>query len=220
MTPKIFARLFMEGHRYPAQGTMENINCYREALATVGILLDERPDLVSHYLAATSLSDNDMEEIKVLIYTEAKIGFQSGTKDAASQTIPEEPRRATSLHSSVKAEDMVLLADCANQARLFKGNITPSTMSALMNGRLLTPLVADNLMGIAYLFDQLSCMKLICRRWQSVLERNGSILLQGENKPQTHTNYSSALNRGKACGNFRHKEDIDICLNHIAAKMA
>lgn len=54
-----------------------------------------------------------------------------------------------------------------------------------MNENFTIPLVSANLKGIAYSFDCLSAMNLVSRCWQTVLERNGSILLQGKNKPQS-----------------------------------
>lgn len=220
MTRKVFARLFIEGHRHSVEETIEAKNRYGKVLATVEILLSERADLISRYLTLPSLSDADITQIEHLIYTEGKVSDATEVKEKEQEK--EEPKnkvgKETSLRCIIRSEDMALLADCANQAELFKNKVTPSDIRDLMNGKQTMPLVADNLMGIAYFFDKLSCMKLICRRWQSVLELNGSILLQGESKPQTHTNYSSALSRGKASGNFRHKEDIDAWLEHIAAK--
>lgn len=84
-----------------------------------------------------------------------------------------------------------------------------------MHGTLTTPLMAVNLMGIAYFFDCLSAMNLVSRCWQTVLERNGSILLQGKNKPQSRTNYSSALNRAKSVVAFYGKNNINICLSVV-----
>ena len=82
------------------------------------------------------------------------------------------------------------------------------------------PLVAANLMGIAYCFDRLSVMSLISHRWQTVLERSGSILLQRKNKPQLRSNYSSVLNRVRIAGTLNGKGDIDIWLKHIREKYA
>lgn len=120
----------------------------------------------------------------------------------------------------IRAEDMPLLADCANSAGFFQKKITAQEMDGLMHGTLAAPLAAANLMGIAYFFDSLSAMNLICRRWQSVLERSGSILLQGKDKPQSRSNFSSALNRARSNGIFNYKNDIDILMRHIREKYA
>lgn len=113
---------------------------------------------------------------------------------------------------------MSLLADCANDAGFFQKRITEQEMNGLMHGTLTTPLVAVNLMGISYFFDSLSAMNLVSRCWQTVLERSGSILLQGKNKPQSRSNYSSALSRARSNGVFSHKDDIDILMRHIREK--
>lgn len=52
----------------------------------------------------------------------------------------------------IKIEDKSLLADCANDAGFFKRKITAHEMNDLMYGTLATPLVAANLMRIAYFF--------------------------------------------------------------------
>ena len=91
-------------------------------------------------------------------------------------------------------------------------------MYDLMNDRLAAPLVADNLPGIVYLFDELSKLKVITGRWQSALEHDASILQQSTGKPQKATNLSSALNRTRANPVFEHRKEIDALISYFRLK--
>ena len=205
MTLRVFALQFIDGHHYAEDEDAAGKNIHRKALGAIGILLLERTDLVKRFFTRPSLEAPDMDEVIFLVYTERRDdGKQNpGTSGTASVN---------------RAEDMPLLADCANDAGFFQKKITVQEMNGLMHGTLTTPLVAVNLMGIAYFFDCLSAMNLVSRCWQTVLERSGSILLQGKNKPQARSNFSSALNRARSNGIFSYKNDIDILMKHIREK--
>lgn len=216
MTPRVFAVQFLDGHHYAGDGNASDKNLHRKALGAVGILLSERTDLVKRFFSGPSLEDRDMDRMIALIYTERRddeMPDPGTSKTASIEQIPD-----VKLSCAIRSEDMSLLADCANDAGFFREKITAGEMDGLMHGTLKLPLAAENLMGIAYFFDRLSAMNLICRRWQTVLERNGSILLKGKDKPQSRSNYSSALSRAKSNGIFRHKDDIDILMRHIREK--
>lgn len=218
MTLRVFALQFLDGHHYVDDGNADNRNLHRKALGIVGILLLERTDLVQQFFSRPSLEAPDMDKVIFLVYTERRDdGKQNpGTSGTASVNRVQEQK----LSCTIRAEDMPLLTDCANDAGFFQKRITVQEMNGLMHGTLTTPLVAVNLMGIAYFFDCLSAMNLVSRCWQTVLERSGSILLQGKNKPQTRSNFSSALNRARNNGIFSYKNDIDILMKHIREKYA
>ena len=211
MTLRVFALQFLDGHHYAENDNAADKNIHRKALGAIGILLLERTDLVKQFFTRSSLEAPDIDKVIFLVYTERRDdGKQNpGTSGTASANRVQEQR----LSCAIRAEDMPLLADCANDS-----SFTVQEMNGLMYGTLTTPLVALNLMGIAYFFDCLSAMNLVSRCWQTVLERSGSILLQGKNKPQTRSNFSSALNRARSNGIFSNKNDIDILMKHIREK--
>lgn len=218
MTPRVFAAQFLDGHHYADSGNASERNLHRKALGAVGILLSERTDLVKQFFSRPSLEDRDIDRMIVLIYTERRDdGRQTpGTVGTGRARQVREMR----LSCAIRTEDMPLLADCANDAGFFEEKVTARDMNDLMHGTLTTPLVSVNLMGISYFFDRLCAMNLISHRWQTVLERNRSILLQGKDKPQSRSNFSSALNRARSSGMFIHKDDIDILMSHIREKYA
>ncbi len=218
MTPRVFAVQFLDGHHYAGDGDASDKNLHRKALGAVGILLSERADLVKRFFSMPSLEDRDIDRMIVLVYTERR--ENEATNPGTSGTAPIKRIREPELSCAIQSEDMPLLADCANDAGFFQEEVTAQEMNDLMHGTLNAPLAAGNLMGIAYFFDRLSAMNLVSRRWQTVLERNGSILLQGKGKPQSRSNYSSALNRARCSGIFSHKDDIDILMRHIREKYA
>ena len=216
MTPRVFALQFLDGHHYGEDGNAEGKNIHRKALGAIGILLLERTDLVRQFFSRPSLEVADIDKVIFLVYTERRddVKQNPGTFTTASVN----QVREQNLSCAIRAEDMSLLTDCANDAGFFQKRITVQEMNDLMHGTLTTPLVAVNLMGIAYFFDCLSAMNLVSRCWQTILERSGSILLQGKNKPQTRSNFSSALNRARSNGIFSYKDDIDILMKHIREK--
>lgn len=212
----MFALQFLDGHHYAEDNNAADKNIHRKALGAIGILLLERTDLVKRFFTRSSLEAPDIDKVIFLVYTE-----RSDTEKQNSETLKAvsiNRMQEQKLSCAIRAEDMPLLADCANDASFFWKKITVQEMNGLMHGILTTPLVAANLMGITYFFDCLSAMNLISRCWQTVLERSGSILLQGKNKPQKRSNFSSALNRARSNGVFSYKEDIDILMKHIREK--
>ncbi len=216
MTLRVFALQFLDGHHYADDGNAAGMNIHRKALGAVGILLLERADLMKRFFSRSSLEAPDIDKVIFLVYTERHDeGSQiSGTFGTASVNRAREQK----LSCTIRAEDMPLLADCANSAGFFQKKVTVQEMNDLMSGTLNIPLVAGNLMCISYFFDCLSGMNLISRRWQTVLGCSGSILLQGKDKPQSRSNYSSALSRARSTGIFIHKDDIDILMKHIREK--
>lgn len=216
MTPRVFALQFLDGHHYADGRNAAGRNVHRKALGAVGILLQERSDLVKRFFSRPSLEVSDVDKMIVLVYTERR--DDENPEPGISKTASMKQVQELRLSCAIRTEDMPLLADCANDAGFFEEKVTARDMSDLMHGTLTTPLVSVNLMGIAYFFDCLCAMNLISHRWQTVLERNGSILLQGKNKPQSRSNFSSALNRARSNGIFRYKSDIDILMKHIRGK--
>lgn len=216
MSPRVFALQFLAGHHYTDEKNASDKNLHRKALGAVRILLLERTDLVERFFSKPSLEASEIDTLIFLVYTERR-GDKKQHQDSFN-TASTRQVRELKFSCALQAEDMSLLADCANDAGFFQKKITIPEMDGLMRGTLTTPLVAANLMGIAYFFDCLSAMNLISHRWQTVLERNGSILLQGKDKPQSRSNFSSALNRARSNGIFNYKNDIDILMKHIREK--
>lgn len=216
MTLRVFALQFLDGHHYAEDDNAAGKNIHRKALGAIGILLLERTDLVKRFFSRSSLEAPDIDKVIFLVYTERRDTEKQNSETLKAVSINR--MQEQKLSCAIRAEDMPLLADCANDAGFFQKKITVQEMNGLMHGTLTTPLVAVNLMGIAYFFDCLSAMNLVSRCWQTVLERSGSILLQGKNKPQTRSNFSSALNRARSNGIFSYKNDIDILMKHIREK--
>lgn len=216
MTPRVFALQFLDGHHYADDGNAADKNLHRKALGAIGILLLERADLVKQFFTRPSLEATDIDRIIFLVYTERRDDGKQNQETFRTTSVNRVQEQR--LSCAIRTEDMSLLADCANDAGFFQKRITEQEMNGLMHGTLTTPLVAVNLMGISYFFDSLSAMNLVSRCWQTVLERSGSILLQGKNKPQSRSNYSSALSRARSNGVFSHKDDIDILMRHIREK--
>lgn len=207
---------FLDGHHYADVGTAAEKNLHRKALGAVSILLLERTDLVKQFFSKPSLGATDVNKMIALVYTGCRDN-ETSYREIHKKTVLN-AATVPSLNCRVKEEDMVLLAECANQASFFKEIIDAATISDLLYCRLAVPLVAGNLMGIAYFLDRLSAMHLIGRNWQTTLERCGAILQQGKNKTQSHASYASALSRARRSGCFKGVDAIDATLAHISKK--
>lgn len=180
MTLRVFALQFLDGHHYAEDGNAAEKNIHRKALGAVSILLLERIDLVRQFFSRPSVEVPDINKVIFLVYTERR---GAGKQNQKRRIRPVKQEVIPSLNCLIEEEDMILLAECANHTAFFKDMIDSVTISVLLHCRLSVPLIADNLMGFAYFFDQLSEMHLVGRNWQTTLERCGAILLQGKNKP-------------------------------------
>lgn len=215
MTARVFALQFLDGHHYSNSRKAASKNIHRKVMGAVGILLLERDDIVKRFFSKPSLEAEAIDRIIVLVYTEQHC---DGCSNVGTRKMKSVRPSTTSLNCRIKKEDMVLLSDCANDASFFRNKIDSATISDLLHCKLSAPLVAENIMGLAYFLDQLSAMHLIGRNWQTVLERYGIILLQDGEKPQSHTNFSSALSRAKLSLCFKGVDMIDATLAHIRKK--
>ncbi len=215
MTARVFALQFLDGHHYADSRKAARKNIHRKVMGAIGILLLERTDLIKQFFSKPSLETEAIDRIIVLVYTEQRY---DGSSNVETRKIKLVRPSTISLNCRIKKEDMILLADCANDAAFFRNKIDATTISDLLHCRLSAPLVAENIMGLAYFLDQLSAIYLIGRNWQTVLEHCGAILLQDGNKPQSHTNFSSALNRAKHSLCFKGVDMIDATLAHIRKK--
>lgn len=177
MTLRVFALQFLDGHHYAEDGNAAEKNIHRKALGAVSILLLERIDLVRQFFSRPSVEVPDINKVIFLVYTERR---GAGKQNQKRRIRPVKQEVIPSLNCLIEEEDMILLAECANHTAFFKDMIDSVTISVLLHCRLSVPLIADNLMGFAYFFDQLSEMHLVGRNWQTTLERCGAILLQGK----------------------------------------
>ncbi|RHK18943.1 hypothetical protein DW075_22525 [Bacteroides xylanisolvens] len=145
MTLRVFALQFLDGHHYAENDNAADKNIHRKALGAIGILLLERTDLVKQFFTRSSLEAPDIDKVIFLVYTERRDdGKQNpGTSGTASANRVQEQR----LSCAIRAEDMPLLADCANDSSFFQKKVTVQEMNGLMYGTLTTPLVALNLMA-------------------------------------------------------------------------
>ena len=209
MTYKVFVQQFIDGHYYTKCASCEDKNAHRKALGLVNLLLTERQKLAMDFFNINVPNEVDLDDVVNALYHGSSISARPNNR----RVLP------LDMDCKLQEEDMLLLADCANKTKLFKDtHVTAAMMSDLMQGKLAVPLVASNLSGIVYLFDELSKLDVVTKRWQAVLEHDASILLQKGGKPQKATNYSSALNRAKANPGFNNKADIDVLICHFQGK--
>lgn len=206
----VYARVFLGSHYYPELETVAEKNEYRKAYSLLEYLLVSRKRLARESFAKADLTD---EDVRVLL-THLVEGHTSISQCKRPSTRIYAPPQ---LNCKVREEDMWILAECAKEAHLFTETTTSAVMSNLMRGKLEKPLHANEIISVAYFFDQLCAIGLVHTYWQRSLENDKAILLRDRDKPHKATNYSSALNRGKA-GYIPYKDVIDACVQYLKDK--
>ena len=63
---------FLDGHHYTDEKDAAGNNIHRKAMGAIGILLQERSDLVKRFFSEPFLEASDIDKMIVLVYTESR----------------------------------------------------------------------------------------------------------------------------------------------------
>mgnify|MGYP007050306498 FL=1 len=116
-------------------------------------------------------------------------------------------------------DQLSLIADCANEARVFVEVLDASILRSLLEGKLAVPLRSRNNRMLSYFFDQLCRHGLILPHWQNLLEQAGSILGPKDNKPLRHEQFSNALTHARNTPNSMQKK-IRYCVQQVHKQLS
>lgn len=163
-------------------------NEYRKNLGIIKGILELYAAKVSEEWNKEYFSKEDFIAIKRLYDTTEKIPSNIYPKTFSSNGIAQ-----ITFECYLTMEQMVLIAECANEAHLFYGRVTKEDMYALLHCKAGFHLYASRINRIAKLFDFLNYHKLVCRKWQAVLSSNKLILSAKTGKPVSSSSFSSAL---------------------------
>ena len=100
--------------------------------------------------------------------------------------------KANIFHSTLTTEQIEILTNCINEARVFTTSITIQNLTNFFNGKLEGVLVSNNNRLLAYLMSQLSARNYITNEWQSVIASQQLVLGKAKEKPLTRTDLSYA----------------------------
>ena len=192
---ELFAMDFLNSHHHTDRRDAAGLNEHRKNLGILRGLLFTRKDLLLRFSGAETQDDTLLKDLLHLYYTtEAPPPKQeAGMSSAAKQN------RSLSLGCCLDDDQLSLIADCANEARVFVE-------------------VLDNRM-LAYLFDQLCRHGLILPRWQNLLEQAGSIRSPKGNKPLRHDQFSNALTHARSTPNSMQKKIRD-CVQQVQERLS
>ena len=199
----LFAIDFLNSHHHTDRRDAAGLNEHRKNLGILKGILFTRKDLLVQFSEVGSPDDATLKDLLHLYYTtEAPPGQEAGA--AVPSTVVQ--NHSLSLGCCLDDDQLSLIADCANEARVFVETIDASTFRSLLEGKLTVPLTSRNNRMLAYLLDQLCRHGLILSRWQNLLEQAGSILGPKGNKPLRHEQFSNALTHARNTPNSMQRK--------------
>ena len=208
----LFAIDFLNSHHHTDRRDAAGLNEHRKNLGILKGILFRRKDLLMRFSDAGTPDDALLEDLLHLYYTtEAPPPGQRADAAVSSST---NQNRSLSLGCCLDDDQLSLIADCVNEARVFVEVLDASILRSPFEGRLTVPLTSRNNRMLAYLFDQLSRRGLILSRWQNLLEQAGSILGPKGNKPLKHEQFSNALTHARNTPNSMQKKIRD-CIQQV-----
>ncbi len=214
---KLFAMDFMNSHHHTDRLDAAGLNEHRKNLGILRGILFTRKDLLVRFSETGKPDDGLMKDLLHLYYTtEAP---PPGRETGAAMTSATHPNHSLSLGCCLDDAQLSLIADCANEARVFVETVDTTTFRSLLEGKLTVPLTSRNNRMLAYLFDQLCRHGFILPRWQNLLEQAGSILGPKGNKPLRHEQFSNALTHARNTPNSMQKK-IRECVQQVQKQLS
>lgn len=209
---KLFAMDFLNSHHHTDRRDAAGLNEHRKNLGILKEILFTRKDLLERFSEVNMPDDDLMKDLLHLYYTtEAP---PPGQEACATMSSTAKRNHSLSLGCCLDNNQLSLIADCANEARVFVEVLDASILRSLLEGKLTVPLTSRNNRMLAYLFDQLCRHGLILSRWQNLLEQAGSILSPKGNKPLRHDQFSNALTHARNAPNSMQKK-IRECVQKV-----
>lgn len=214
---KLFALDFLNSHHHTDRRDAAGLNEHRKNLGILKRILFARKDLLVRFSELGMPDDALLQDLLHLYYTtEAP---PPGQEAAATVPSAAKQNRSLSLGCCLDDDQLSLIADCANEARVFVEVLDTSILRSLLEGRLTVPLTSRNNRMLAYLFDQLCRHGFILPRWQNLLEQAGSILSPKGNKPLKHEQFSNALTHARSTPNSMQKKIRD-CVQQVQEQLS
>lgn len=209
---KLFAADFLNSHHFTDRRDAAGLNDHRKNLGILKEILFTRKDLLMQFSEVGTPEDDFMKDLLHLYYTtEAP---PPGQETGATVSSTARQNHSLSLGCCLDDDQLSLIADCANEARVFVEVLDVSILRSLLEGKLTVPLTSRNNRMLAYLFDQLCRHGFILPRWQNLLEQAGSICGSKGNKPLRHDQFSNALTHARNSPNSMQKKIRD-CVQQI-----
>ena len=175
----------------------ENHTLYDEDLPMFSSLIDAiLYERYSHYLKC---------EIEKIELSEIKKSFQRHSTIVYDNIEPSPPKEKpmivgneiNSFKSDFSEEQIEILTDCINEAKLFTTSVSPKITKSLFDCNLKGVLKSNNNRLLAYLMQSLNLRGYVTDEWQSTIARSKLILGKTKDTPLTRTDLSSANDSAK-----------------------
>jgi hypothetical protein len=135
--------------------------------------------------------------------------YQTPSPDSKKKLDSTEEKIATkkTFESNFDKQQIEILTNCINDARIFSESVTANTVSRIFKCNLNKPLRVKNNRRFAYFFASLDDRSLITHHWQSVCEANQLFLSSLKGNVLRKTDLSTATNE---CRDFPPKDSAII----------
>jgi len=129
------------------------------------------------------------------------------TNDKKIKSVEEKLVVRKTFESNLDKQQIEILTDCINKARIFTESVSSETVSQIFKCKLTKPLRVKNNRRLAYFFASLDDRSLITHHWQSVCEANQLFLSSLKGNFLKQTDLSTATNE---CRDFPPKDSAII----------
>ena len=175
--------------------TFDYHTLYDEDLPMFSSLIDAiLYERYSHYLKC---------EIEKIELSEIKKSFQRHSTIVYDNIEPSPPKEKpmivgneiNSFKSDFSEEQIEILTDCINEAKLFTTSVSPKITKSLFDCNLKGVLKSNNNRLLAYLMQSLNLRGYVTDEWQSTIARSKLILGKTKDTPLTRTDLSTATDQ-------------------------
>lgn len=154
---KLFAADFLNSHHHTDRRDAAGLNEHRKNLGILRRILFTRKDLLVRFSEAGTPDDATLKDLLHLYYTtEAPPGQEAGA--AVPSTAVQ--NHSLSLGCCLDDDQLSLITDCANEARVFVEVLDASILRSLLEGKLAVPLRSRNNRMLSYFLTSCAGMVL------------------------------------------------------------
>ncbi len=162
-------------------------NWHARNVQVLAVLLRKHKAFVKYYFNQDKFSDETVREMLVRFNRGEVSVPQEGTDQSPStslNTADQNSEGASSRHY-IPSATVSLIVHCANEAKLFLGNVTPEHFAAYHAGTLQHPLQAKSNVEVVEFFSYLDDRGLVLHTWQHIIDREKLIISASGHRPLT-----------------------------------
>ena len=160
-------------------------------------LLRKNKAFVKHYFIQDDFSADTVREM-LLRFNQGDVTIPQNITDQSpspSSSAAGQNSGSVSSRHRIPADIVSLIVHCANEAKLFWGDVTQEQFDAYYDGKLQHPLQAQHNVEVVEFFGYLADRGLIHRNWQHIIDKDKLIISSSGRRPLTTAVMSSTKSR-------------------------